>query len=1402
MTFIADKILDIFGGIFSWIYETLVAPFTSLKSLKDLVFGKDGEGGDLLFHTFTASDANNIYIPGMQVTMFLAAFIVLISIVLAGMRISGTSFNPANRTYFIEFIKDAAIVGLVLANLGTLYSIIFQFNGIVVDIFSSSYDANLDSFQKDLDDDFSEIVGRIIINLALLGLAIWANFYYMMRKLTLLMLMILGPLALALFLNPKTKALTGAWLKELTGTVFVQAVHAFVFWLVASMAISQEGLIESVILYIIFIPVSEGLRSLIGLGGDMNGRFAKAGAMFGMAGLAGVYGAAKGALKDQSISGALKNAYEGTKGKLGRGNGEVEDNKNTLGANAGTDTASTSVAEKMLKAGQITSKMGKAFTGMAGSIAGSTMGPMGAIGLATIGGEIGDKLGGATGRLGVAGLQAVGDRLKKGYKGASASVDKLGLDADTDESLKNAIAEDDTTAWAKGNEKSVIEDLKSRFPDATDQDIKDMWHNKKDEMRQGFREAAGGKLEKLKDASGKFANANQLASQTADDLTQEWAKHNQADFMSNYEKQHPPKENMTDNERLDYNNKKAEAWNDKLSDQSKTFGDLTRSTASSMMEGRLNPFIDKDAFAEKVGEQATEIIKGDIKGQIGKSQATQLAGKTAEDLTQAWANNNKVAFMNAYSEKNPLRDNMSDNERSEYENDKDQAWNNTVATKRKQFGELTKSTADSMLASGVNPIAETNTFAQQVGEKATQMVKGQIKSQNPQMSDEEVEIQFAKTNGNNKSLYVDTAKNAGNEAATQLAGKTAEDLTQAWANNNKAAFMNAYSEKNPLRDNMSDNERSEYENDKDQAWNNTVATKRKQFGELTKSTADSMLASGVNPIAETNTFAQQVGEKATQMVKGQIKSQNPQMSDEEVEIQFANSNGNNKSLYMDVAKTSAINIGAPDISDEMVEIQFTKTHGNNKSVYVDTAKNAGNEAESLQLMNGKKVNRDFVTSQLAGMRTDTDSKNAFFSSKKAEGMSDDQIHIQWKQERGNQYQENLSIANEAVPKTISPTASLGTHAKVPFKAISGFAMGASGAQTLLNFSKEVGQGIGAGYQQVVTSNESSMNPVFKQLEGVGGATVGGFKAIKSMVTENPVLKQSSLNNAMGYTGGVVAGVTGYQVGSKLSSRFNPYNNAVNNTISEPTEVMQMAQTVVGENGAERLAQGAVRMVTTADQSFIEVRTKTGQTRTVSRTGRGDSSMKNGEVVYQDLQVENGAFVIQKPKGVDTSTYKVDSAGGKIPVVSNVNVNPNKLLANRNTTKNTYVPKNVQAYNQQVDSGQFYMNDLKQSGMENVQLIIERDRSYMQASTPTGEKVRVSAYQKGDARIPEGKTVTKNCVIKGQKITADSIVEEEYQDFTTSIDPEEYIQPRPNKRFDTRKQQEVLRKRQSLAGWNG
>ncbi|NRD81031.1 hypothetical protein HPT25_27315 [Bacillus sp. BRMEA1] len=1103
MSIISDKILQIFSSIFGWIYQTLVAPFITLSSLKDLVFGKD-KSGDLLFHTFTASDYTNTYDPGIQATMTLAAFIVLVSIILAGIRIAGTSFNPANRTQFIEFIKDLAIVAIVLANLGTLYSLIFQFNDVIINIFSSAYKSDIKGFQSSIDNGAAkQIVGEIIINLALLGLAIWANFYYMMRKLTLLMLMILGPVMMALYLNPRTKAITGAWLKELIGTVLVQSVHAFTFWLVASMAASQNQVIPSVILYIIFIPVSEGLRSLIGLGGDMNGKFAKAGAMAGMAGLSGVFGAAKGALKDQSFSGALKSAYDGVKGKV-TGKGDSEDNKKALGANAGTDTGSTSVAEKMLKRGQIVSKMGKAAAGMAGSISGSTMGPMGAMALGAIGSEMGEKIGGLTGRVGSAGIQAVGDRLKKG-KQAFLNAKNNGQSKGIEESLKNAIAEEDTRVWGNKNKKDVMSDLKSRFPDATDQDLDEMWNQKRDEVKKGFRKGAGEKLQKLKDASGKYANGYQLAEQTAASLTNEWAKNNEGNFMRDYEKHNPPKDNMTKSEQAEYDKNKSRAWNMALGEKRKQFGQMTKSTASSMMEGRSQPFIDKNAFADKVGQQATSLVKGDIK-----------------------------------------------------------------------------------------------------------------------------------------------AKN-------------------------------------------------------------------------------------------------------------------------------------------------------PNLSNEEVDVQFAQSHGGKNAVYVDVAKSASNGTESLQLFNGKKVNRDFVTSQLAGMRTDTDSKTAFFADKRAEGLSDNQIQVQWKSERGQKFQENLKVANESVPHTFTPQIS---PLKLNTKAGVSGAMAALGVTPVANFAKQVSIGVGAGWQQA-TDSSNNAGVLVKGIDGIVGGSVGGFQAIKNVMAENPVLKQAGLNNAGGYIGGVVAGVTGYQVGSRFASKINPYNSAVNKVISEPSEVMQMAQTVVGDNGVERIAPGAVRMVTTPDQSYIEVRTKTGQSRIVSRTGRGDSTMKKGEMVYQDLQVENGAFVTHQIKGANTSVYKVDSAGGKIPVSSSqVNVNPNKLLANRNTPKNPYVVQEVQAFNQQVDAGQFYLNDLKQHGMENVQLVIERDRSYMQATTPAGEKVRVSAYQTGDARIPQGKTVTKNCIIKGHKVQAAAIVEEEFENYTTTIQPEQFITPKPNKRFDMRNQQESSRKRQSLAGWNG
>ncbi|AUD12314.1 hypothetical protein CW734_00085 (plasmid) [Planococcus sp. MB-3u-03] len=55
---------------------------------------------------------------------------------------------------------------------------------------------------------------------------------------------------------------------------------------------------------------------MLSVGGDVQGGLAKTGAMFGMAGLAGMAGSIKGALQDKSVMGAIQEAYKGGSGAM------------------------------------------------------------------------------------------------------------------------------------------------------------------------------------------------------------------------------------------------------------------------------------------------------------------------------------------------------------------------------------------------------------------------------------------------------------------------------------------------------------------------------------------------------------------------------------------------------------------------------------------------------------------------------------------------------------------------------------------------------------------------------------------------------------------------------------------------------------------------------------------------------------------------------------------------------------------------------------------------------------------------------------------------------------------------------------------------------------------------------
>lgn len=573
---LGDKIYDIFESLAQSALDSLMH-FFQMDTLKDLVFGHaGGKHSTLVWSTFKPKELTNAFSPIFNTMTTLAGFALVIFIIFAGMRFSSSSLMANRRNEFFESAKDLIFVVLLLFNLPNLYDVLFNINDLLINLFSDAYDSKLGEFDDDNDDDKDKgLLGWIVAQLVLIGLGIWANFYYMMRKITLVILMGIGPIMVVCYMFPKWKGITSAWFKELTGTIYIQAIHAFVFWTIAIFSDSTEGFVATVIVYIIFIPLTEQLRRLMGMGGDMNNTLSRAGSMMGLAALGGVAGAVKGAMDGKSVMASLKGAYKGSKNEKGdKENGEEgSDTQKTVGASAGSDWGTTSKAERMLKPGDVVSRMGKAVIGAAGAIAGSATGPVGTMIGAEAGAMTGAAAGGLAGRVGGAGVQAIANRLKKGKDAANAL--KEANEKDFDENMATVLAENETNKWATDNKEAIMSDLKQKFPDATQKELDSKFEDVKAQKKEALVGKAKGQWANAKAVSGKIANGNALVDASSSAMAEKWAEDNQQAFMDEYDRENPqkPGESMQDfaTRRMNAFNKKVGSMKEQFANAGKEF---------------------------------------------------------------------------------------------------------------------------------------------------------------------------------------------------------------------------------------------------------------------------------------------------------------------------------------------------------------------------------------------------------------------------------------------------------------------------------------------------------------------------------------------------------------------------------------------------------------------------------------------------------------------------------------------------------------------------------------------------------------------------------------------------------------------------------------------------------------
>ncbi|MBP3970949.1 hypothetical protein KAF80_18145 [Bacillus sp. WL1] len=1310
-----DKIIGWVGGLIVSMVKTFLSPIYKLiDSIPDLIFGGDSAKLNFLFKDDTAGSVLN---TGLPVMFKFAAFLVLVSAVIAGAKYSAAAINPTNRTYIIEYAKDLMIVSICIWHLDFFYNIIFDINTWVASEFKRAIgEQSLDVFKPgqtitelSMDKNKDDYLFQIFAMLIEVGLSLWANFFYLMRAVSLYILMLMGPIMVGMWLFPQKKQQTLYWMREFVGTVLIQGIHAITIWLIFVLVGKSDNTIIKLILFAMFIPIGEIVKGFIGLSTNTAGAVNRAGTMLGMGALASMAGIVKGIRDDhRSNKEKTKARKEGEEDKK-----EDADNpKNALGANLGTDVGTTSRAARMLKAGQIGSMVGKATGGLAGLAMGAGLGPEGMAVGTFAGSKAGGVPGAVAGRTLAAGLEGVtsagkhiGSSVKKGldtYKGLNGEqYPEL-----TDEDIAQDLATKDFENWKADNPDSAVASrLKQALPGASDAEIAKKVAKTNSDQMSHFKNQRKQDLQNMKKNATPYGNARDLVNAA----TNAFQKGYEADHKDAFMSQLP--ENMSAEE-------KEKKWNDHLN--SKVQGFRNHAEQAATKAGAMpvdakdkqgnnlfdKSYVNKDAFASqlalgKVGK-AVEGVKGEIleSGHQNMGQVDSLVGASTAAFKKAYTADHKAGFMKQFPADVPQQE-------------KEAAWNKHLSQKVQGFKNHAQKAAEQAGivqqkdgTSYANKEAFASQLSQQLQNNPNINAMGVSSVSGIQKAINGVKTHsLANGYGNQKQKGV---SNVGN-----LVQASTESFKQGYAAENKANFMKS------LSPTMSQAQKVEawqtHLNDKGNEFKAVAQQAAVQAGAMPVQAKDtsgkslhnqsyinkdafaSQLTKGLQSHASLGTVSQQVGSGITCAIQG-VRSHG-----------VATGGAINKAVFA-ATQTQASMARAGNLSVSEIERS-----------YADASASVANISQSAgkMMIPTSAVGRMTQQSKMVGVSMMEGAKHLVHT----KGM------------------ENVSKA-------------------------------------YFNASSAVQQAGGNAVQRVMSGTAAVVH-----------TSLGG----------NAAERHYNVTKGLSYAAGVIGGVGAYQATARMVSKHNPYNKAVQAEATEIQEILKMVPTTTDATGRQSVAQGAVRLVTTNNKSWIEAKDSSGMTQVVSRYGSGDSSIRSGQVVYQDLNISDGQLTQYRNGMKATPAYIQDSSGGKISINRSININPNQLVGNQNQRPLQQKPVFSEpplTVSHKVDNGHFYMSDLDQGGYQNVQMVVERDRSYMVATTTDGTVSRISPFGKGDTRLQANQRIERVCEVQDSSIkpreeilvtyTQDEVVRTETHLNLSEHDPQNLIPFAPNPRLAQRR----------------
>ncbi|MFF2531593.1 hypothetical protein ACFVS2_22035 [Brevibacillus sp. NPDC058079] len=247
----------------TWLFESLyngIRNLLGLFSLGELIYN-DGIRGSSAWHygVMPMSWEKNVMLYHW---IFQAIAWTIISFSIAKLLITRniSTINPSMRVSLIEGLQDLLITGLILAFIMPIINLLMNFNMKIVDVFAA--------VGPDLDkvmgvNNYSNLLAGVIIQFFFLFIAIYLNYTYIIRSITVAVLTAMAPLfVITLSLGGKWKGLFSQWMKELVSNIFLQSFHAFILGFLFISTISSRG-IEALVVCFSLIPLTEFFRSMM-----------------------------------------------------------------------------------------------------------------------------------------------------------------------------------------------------------------------------------------------------------------------------------------------------------------------------------------------------------------------------------------------------------------------------------------------------------------------------------------------------------------------------------------------------------------------------------------------------------------------------------------------------------------------------------------------------------------------------------------------------------------------------------------------------------------------------------------------------------------------------------------------------------------------------------------------------------------------------------------------------------------------------------------------------------------------------------------------------------------------------------------------------------------------------------